>query len=128
MIRQQSPGGESRALESVAADSILDAEHAHLFGVGMSELGRRAAVRRGLASLSECWPQVVDQIARRAVQQALAEALPSYWLTRAERLEQVGTEWADGAAVACRRHAWILATEGLPPDLVAEVHDLLAVV
>lgn len=107
---------------------ILDAEHAHLFGIGVSQTERNALSRRGLASLAECWPQVVAQMAVRAAIQALTEALPLYWIRRSEELEQVHTAWADDAAMACRRHAWILTTEGLPPDLVAEVDDLLAVV
>ena len=105
--------------------AILDAEHAHLFGVGMSELTRRAVTRRALASLAQCWPQVVEQMARRSAQQAMVEALPTYFLRRAEELEQVGKVWADRTALACRRKAWIMATSGPSPDLVAEVDDVL---
>lgn len=126
MTGQQSrPVVELAGREDLAADSNLSADQAHLYGVGMSELARRAVARRGLASLAECWPQVVAQMARRSAQQAISEALPMYWTRRAEEMEKVGTAWADGAAVACRRKAWISATCGPSPDLVAEVDDVL---
>lgn len=51
----------------------------------------------------------VEQFSRRVLQDALAEALPAYWLRRAEVFDQVGTAAADEIALACRRHAELLA-------------------
>lgn len=88
---------------------------------------RQVLARRGLASLAESLPEMWARIGRRAIQQAVYEALPTYWLVRAERLEQVGTPWADEAAANCRRHAWLLS-QGLPDDLAAELDEVLDVI
>lgn len=103
-------------------------ETAHLFGVGLSQTDLKASNQRGLAALAEVWPAVMQQLVRRFLQQALSEALPAYWLVRAERLEQVGTAWADAAARSCRAHAWLLATSGPSADVVASVDDVLGAI
>lgn len=114
---------------TIGAASVLPAELAHTYGVGgVSRTQANAAARRGLMALREAWPEVLAQMMRRALQQALQEAVPDYWIRRAEYLEQVGTEWADGAARNCRRAAWLLATEGLSDDVLAELDDFMAVV
>lgn len=124
------PGWPQTAGEVLAVDIpiVLTAADSHLFGVGMSQTDRDALNRRGLASLAQAWPAVLEQLARRFLQDAVASALPGYWLGRAERLEAIGTEWADGAAKSARRHAWLLATCGAPGDVLASVDDLLGVV
>lgn len=50
-----------------------------------------------------------EHIARRILQEAIKESTVTHWLRRAAELEAVGTPWADGAALECRRHAWLLA-------------------
>lgn len=50
-----------------------------------------------------------EHIARRILQEAIKESTVNHWLRRADELEQVGTPWADDAALECRRHAWLLA-------------------
>lgn len=87
----------------------------------------RSRLHRELAALltSDRWPAIVEQARRRSLTQALLEALPGYWQRRADSLATVGTEWADGAALNCRRHAWLLSQE-LPPDLVVETDAVLA--
>lgn len=123
------PAGDRAVPEAFrGATEILPIEQAHLFGVGVSQTERRALARRGLAQLRDVLPDLVEQLARRCVQQAIEESLPTYWLARAERLEEVGTPWADEAAVACRRHGWLLATAGLPADLEAELTEGLELV
>ncbi len=110
---------------SLVANS-LDAERAHLYGVGgVSHTEARLQVRRGLQTLSDAWPDVLVQIIRREIQQAFLEALPAYWCRRAETFEAVGTPTADASTRACRRHAWLLA-EGLPHDVAAELDQWLA--
>lgn len=126
MTEQGRPGLAIRAASGAFdGNVILPAELAHRFGLGVSQTDLAAASRRGLASLRECWPEVVAQSLFRALQQALLEALPAYWCRRAEVFERVGSASADSAAVACRRHAWLLA-QGLSPDLAAELDDYLA--
>lgn len=104
----------------VAAD--FDASTAHEFGVGFSAAAIAAANRRVLASMGENLELLLQQAARRFVEDTLQSALPATWLRRAEQFEQVGSESADAAAHQCRRHAWILASaESLAGDLSAEV-------
>lgn len=123
------PGGRSQAAQESVADArtILPVDRAYEFGRGVSVTERRVLARRGLAQLRDVLPDLVEQLARRCVQQAVEEALPTYWLARAERLEQVGTAWADAAAIACRRHAWLLA-QGLPAAMEAELTEALDLV
>lgn len=104
---------------------ILDAEHAHLFGIGMSQTERAALNRRGLASLREVWPAVLERMLRRFLQDAIASQLPGVTLKRAEELERVGTPWADAAAKALRRRAWLQATCGPTDDVMADVDAFL---
>lgn len=122
------PGSATRADHEADAaaslPSLLPADRAHLFGVGMPVTERRALSRRALVSLREALPDLVEQLARRCIQQAVEEALPTYWLSRAEALEAVGTPAADEAARQCRRHSWLLA-QGLPDGIAAEVDEVL---
>lgn len=64
----------------------------------------------------------IDHFRCRVLQDALAEALPAYWQRRAVTLQAVGTEPAAAAALACRRHAWLLEREGIPGHML---HELL---
>ena len=50
-----------------------------------------------------------EQLVRRILQESIKELTVTHWLRRAAELEAVGTPWADGAALECRRHAWLLA-------------------
>ena len=52
-----------------------------------------------------------EHLARRILQEAIKESTVTHWLRRADELEQVGTPWADDAALECRRHAWLLALD-----------------
>lgn len=69
-------------------------------------------------------PHRAAQVLQRVIDQELAEALPRYWRRRASTFAEVGTSWADGAALACRRHAALLEAErrGVPVlDVLEEV-------
>jgi hypothetical protein len=83
----------------------------------------------------------IDSFRRRVLQQALTEALPSYWERRARSFDDVHPDElplpleadpeaaargssAAQAALACRRHAWLLAQE-LPADMAAEIDDVM---
>lgn len=114
------------AAEVLGSKSSLPIEHAHLFGRGVSQTEVRQASARVLAQLVTD-PGFWDRVARRVILAAVAESLPSTYTRRAEGLEQIGTVWADEAAVACRRHAWLIA-QGLPDDLEAEVDEALDVI
>lgn len=122
------PAGDRAVPEAFrGATEILPIEQAHLFGRGVSQAEVRQASARVLAQLVTD-PGFWDRVARRVILAAVAEALPSTYVRRAEGLEQIGTVWADEAAVACRRHGWLLATAGLPDDLEAELAEGLELV
>lgn len=135
MTTQQSrPGGgypepardASLVAKSLAASTrLLDAEHAHEFGRGMSQTERDALNRRALRGMGDQLELMLRQAARRFIAETLTAAFPSTWLRRAEQLEAVGTPAADEAAKAARRHAWLLA-QGLPDDVASEVDEWLA--
>lgn len=111
------------ALDLRDAESV-PAELAHLYGLaGRSATQAQDEARRGLQTLADAWPEVLAQMIRRALQQAFLEALPAYWLRRAEQMQEIGTPWGWEAAAACRRHAWLLATQGLSQDLDAEIAE-----
>lgn len=59
-----------------------------------------------------------EQIAFRAIRQALLEAMPEYWERRARDFDFVGTDDAKLTADTCRRHAWLLRTNGDMTDVV----------
>lgn len=107
--------------------TTIGIENAHEFGRGVSQVEVHRASARVLAQLVTD-PGFWDRVARRVILAAVAEALPSTYVRRAERLEQIGTAWADEAAMACRRHGWLLATAGLPDDLEAELTEALELV
>lgn len=67
----------------------------------------------------------LDHFRYRVLQDALAETLPAYWQRRAVALQAVGTDQAAGAALACRRHAWLLAREGVPEHMLRELLQAL---
>jgi hypothetical protein len=93
-------------------------EAAHRFGLGFSETKRRQLAAKALTELTRSLgDDFARQIMHRAIQQAVDEALPSYWLWRSEAFEQVGTPDADATAVACRRHAWLLAHPGTTEEM-----------
>ena len=56
-------------------------------------------------------PDEATQIIVRAIEEALTAAEPAYWRRRARTLSEVGTPWADGAALACSQHAVYLEAE-----------------
>lgn len=94
-----------------------------MFGLGgVSEVEAAQGARRGLQALTDAWPEVLAQIIRRALRQAFFEALPAYWIRRAEELEAVGTDSAWVSAAECRRHAWLLAQE-LPPEIAEAIDE-----
>ena len=130
--QQRSPRpakAEAPKNSTAAVTTILPKiEHAHEFGRGWSATDRAALNRRVMRQLGDGLELILRQAARRFIQQTLAEALPVTWLRRAEQFEQVGTPAADEMARNCRRHAWLLASDGLPDGYAAEVADLLAVV
>lgn len=79
MTGQESrPGGRSQAASEVlAVDTFMVAADAHNFGRGMPVSERRALARRGMAALKDALPDLVEQLARRCVQQAIEESLPT---------------------------------------------------
>lgn len=130
------PGGETALGPAAMADT---------FGVGVSattiQRRCRAEVRALLSGTR--WPLVVRQSQRRAVAQALLDALPSQWLRRAEELEAARSKPGDylgnateeelrasdqrlaESARNCRRHAWLLTEFGLPGHMTTEIEDVL---
>ncbi|MGC3953418.1 MAG: hypothetical protein QM804_04050 [Propionicimonas sp.] len=109
--------------------ALYTVENAHLFGLQRPTAAEhRSMQRRAMASLLTEPDQFWQQVARRVIQEVLAEALPDTWLRRAEQFQKVGTPSADEAAKNCRRHAWLLATRGMPDDLASEVEEVLDVV
>lgn len=64
------------------------------------------ALRRLLTQID-----AAEAIRRRAVQQAIAEVLPEYWLRRSKDFAAVGTPECDLIAENCRNHALLLAGE-----------------
>ena len=62
----------------------------------------------------------VDHVRARVLQDALTEAMRSYWLRRADSFASVGTRRCDAIALACRRHAEIVQFQD-----VAILDDLL---
>lgn len=62
---------------------------------------------------------------RRVIEDALLEATAAYWLHRADDFDTVGTLTADQTALACRRHAQLLAELGLDQQATAELDDIL---
>jgi hypothetical protein len=61
---------------------------------------------------------------RRVIEDALLEATTAYWLRRADDFTTVGTPAADETALACRRHAQLLAAVGLDTDAHAVLDDI----
>lgn len=102
----------------------LPAEQAHLFGRDVNPNGSRQWLR---TLTDQEAAEMLQRFAVRCLQQAFEEALPIYWIRRAEQLETVGTPWADQTAIACRRHASILSTTGLPPHIAAEISEFMEV-
>jgi len=113
------PGAETGAANNRLPASILRPEDAHLFDTGASS--SRAAVGALLAL-----PDLADKLALSVLVDAFREALPAYWVRRARELEAVGTEWAAAAALEARRHAWLVATYGLPDGLIGELAEGVA--
>lgn len=62
----------------------------------------------------------LDQIVLRIIQGAIDEAKPQHWLRRADTFAAVGNARCDADALACRRHARILAEA--PPGTEAEAY------
>lgn len=69
-------------------------------------------------------PVRYGQVVRRVLLDAIAEAQPHYWLRRAAQFRAVGNPDCDDIALACERHAALLAES--PADCSALV-DLLLV-
>jgi hypothetical protein len=67
---------------------------------------KRAHLRRLLAQID-----VAEAMRRRAMEQALLEVLPEYWLHRSRSYASVGTPECDLIAENCRNHARLLAGE-----------------
>ena len=59
-------------------------------------------------------PDLNDRLRAGFFTQYGREASPDYWTRHADLWAAVGTEEADEIALACRRHAWLLA------DIAAE--------
>lgn len=58
----------------------------------------------------------VEHFRARVLQDALAEALPAYWLRRAETFAAVGNARCDEIAQACRNHAAFLVDNPMIPE------------
>lgn len=63
-----------------------------------------------------------EQIAFRAIREALLEASPEHWEKRARDFDFVGTDAAKLTADTCRRHAWLLRTN---KDMTDNVDDTI---
>jgi hypothetical protein len=81
--------------------------------------------------------------AERCLQDAMTEALPGYWLSRALDFDLVNpaevplpldaspdvvaaAPVSAQCALACRRHAWLLRSYGLPAYINDEISDVMA--
>lgn len=65
-------------------------------------------------------PEYVEHFRARVLQDALNEALPHYWMRRAEQFAAVGTPTCDEIASACRAKAEFLRlypVVGIEPDV-----------
>lgn len=113
------PWVESRTATKLAneAEASISADRAHEYGRGRPVGPSRPSVQM-LADL----PDLAERLSLSVLVDALREAMPAYWLRRAEQLESIGTPFADGAAAECRRHAWLLAQ--MSSAEVAEFFDL----
>jgi hypothetical protein len=83
-----------------------------------------------------------QRLAERCLQDAMAEALPAYYLSRAFDFDMVHPDElplpltatpeqtaaaspAAQTALACRRHAWLLRKDGVPAYIGDEIRDVL---
>jgi hypothetical protein len=83
------------------------------------------------------------RLAERCLQDAMTEALPAYWLSRALDFDLVNPDalplpldaspdlvarasTSAASALACRRHAWLLRSYGLPAYINDEITDVMA--
>lgn len=105
--------------------SVFEAD---TFGKGISATEIKAANRRAFESINAQpggWSEYTLAIARRlweeAAREAIAKALPGYWLTRAEEFE-AAEAW--DLARNCRRHAWLLSESDTPLEGVSEVSEV----
>lgn len=70
--------------------------------------------------------EYVEHFRARVLQDALNEAMPRYWLRRAEQFAAVGTPRCDAIATACRNKAAFLAMYpplGIEPDVWAALKE-----
>ena len=58
-------------------------------------------------------PDAAARILSRAIEDALAEATPAYWETRARVFDAVGNASCDEAAAACRAKAYVIRNYGM---------------
>ena len=65
--------------------------------------------------------EATQQFGVRLIQQVLTEAMPHYWLRRAQDFAGVGTAECDEIAEACREHAELLTR--YPHPVIAEMQD-----
>lgn len=71
------------------------------FGGGRTHLRRRVS--------TDLIQNHAEHLVLRIGQESIKELTVNHGLRRADELEQIGTIWADGAALECQRHAWWLA-------------------
>jgi len=95
------PGLGTEATKAFAGAETNIAQEADNFGRG------RAYPRHHVST--DLIQHHAEQLVRRILQESIKELTVNHWLRRADELEQVGTRWADEAALECRRHAWLLA-------------------
>lgn len=68
----------------------------------------------------------VEHFRARVLQDALNEALPSYWLRRAETFAAVGNTACDEIATACRAKAEFLTlypVVGIEPEVITAIRE-----
>lgn len=70
--------------------------------------------------------EATQQFGVRLIQQVLTEAMPFYWLRRANDFARVGTAECDEIAEACRERAEFFTR--YPHPAIAEMHDDIAAI
>jgi hypothetical protein len=85
----------------------------------------------------------IDNFRRRVLQDCLTEAIPQYWEHRAQQFDSVHSDEsplpidagsadignatpAAQAALACRRHAYLLLSAELPQYVIDEIDEVAA--
>ena len=91
----------------------------------VDNFGRNGEVTMVPIQVGALLPDVLDRIAKRFVRQTILEMMPAHWIRRADEFEAVGTPSCDQVALACRRHAYLLAAYPPDPELIREIDQAI---